>query len=101
MTRYFAEIKNNVVLRIIVADSVDWCIENLGGTWKETFKKDENKNYARIGDTYNEEKKNFISPKPFKSWELDEKCVWQPPVKKPKDFLAKWDEDSLTWKKIN
>ena len=34
---YFAELDiDNVVLRVIVADSIDWCIDNLGGTWAET-----------------------------------------------------------------
>lgn len=34
---YFAELDNdNVVARVIVADSVAWCVEHLGGTWVET-----------------------------------------------------------------
>jgi hypothetical protein len=34
---YFAELDaDNVVLRVVVADSIEWCIDNLGGTWAET-----------------------------------------------------------------
>lgn len=34
---YFAEIDaNQVVQRVIVADSAEWCADHLGGTWVET-----------------------------------------------------------------
>lgn len=34
---YFAEIDaNKVVQRVVVADSAEWCVEHLGGTWIET-----------------------------------------------------------------
>ena len=33
---YAAEIVDNVVQRVIVAPSLDWCVEHLGGTWIET-----------------------------------------------------------------
>ena len=33
---YFAEINNNGVTRVIVADTAAWCVEHLGGTWVET-----------------------------------------------------------------
>lgn len=34
---YAAELNNdNEVIRVIVAPSVDWCVEHLGGTWVET-----------------------------------------------------------------
>jgi hypothetical protein len=37
MSRYFAEIdSSNIVTRVIVADSLEWCQEALGGTWIET-----------------------------------------------------------------
>lgn len=35
--RFFAEIGgDNIVQRVIVADSVEWCAEHLGGWWVET-----------------------------------------------------------------
>lgn len=34
---YFAELDaNKVVIRVIVADSIEWCQTNLGGTWAQT-----------------------------------------------------------------
>jgi hypothetical protein len=37
MSRYFAEIDANaLVTRVIVADSLEWCQQALGGTWIET-----------------------------------------------------------------
>lgn len=37
MARYFAEIDDNgIVLRVIVADSLEWCESHIGGTWVET-----------------------------------------------------------------
>lgn len=99
MSRYFAEIDaNKTVLRVIVADSIEWCQKNLGGEWVETFiDKTDTHNYAGIGYLYSKEKKNFIAPRPFPSWTLNEKCRWIAPVEQPKNTLATWDEDKRVW----
>jgi hypothetical protein len=77
-----SEIKNNIVQRVIVADSVEWCITTFGGEWIRTY--------------YN--KDNFSSPQPYPSWTLDADCLWQPPVPYPNDgCLWTWDEETLTW----
>jgi hypothetical protein len=48
--RYFAEIgEDNVVLRVLVCDDINWLTENLGGTWEETFKTHENIKYCGKG----------------------------------------------------
>ena len=37
MASYFAEVDGSSrVVRVVVADSVEWCVTNLGGTWVET-----------------------------------------------------------------
>ena len=60
--RYFAEIKFNydtgkwVTQRVIVADSQEWCEENLGGDWVETYM---GNNYASIGAIYNPATETF------------------------------------------
>lgn len=37
MSNYCAEIdKSGAVIRVVVAESVDWCAKNLGGSWVET-----------------------------------------------------------------
>jgi len=102
MERYFAEIQNDTVVRVVVADSVDWCISALGGEWVETFANDDNKNYASIGYKYHRDKDNFSSPKIYDSWNLDEKCRWNPPVKKPDNLSGKaWSEKDKKYKTIN
>jgi hypothetical protein len=37
MPKYFAEVgTDNEVVRVVVADSLEWCADHLGGTWLET-----------------------------------------------------------------
>lgn len=36
MTRYFAEIENNIVTRVVVCNNPSWLEARLGGTWIET-----------------------------------------------------------------
>ena len=112
---HFAEIdKNNIVLRIIVADQdfidsgavgdpKNWIqtsyntqgnIHKLGGTPLR-------KNYAGVGFTYNKSLDAFIPPQPYKSWTLDEKtCTWNAPIEMPVDGTYEWDEGKLTWNKL-
>ena len=60
------------------------------------------KNFASIGDTYDQTRDAFISPDPYPSWELDEDtCLWNPPTPYPEDGkFYKWDEDTTSWKEI-
>lgn len=96
--RSFAEVKNNIVQRVvIIAEDENWCEKNLGGTWIETDIV--GKNLAGKGSIYHPDKNNFSSPQPYPSWELDKDLKWQPPVAKPKDGLAEWDEDKKEWVK--
>lgn len=94
--RYFAEIKDGVVQRVVVVNSQEWCEKALGGTWVETFMDSADKNYAGKGYTYQADKSNFASPKPYASWTLDAKCQWQPPMARPKE-PAVWDELTKEW----
>jgi hypothetical protein len=51
--RYFAEIgPGNVVSRVIVADSLSWCAENLGGWWEETYIDHPTERFAGPGLVY-------------------------------------------------
>jgi hypothetical protein len=60
------------------------------------------KNYAGIGYTYDVSRDAFVPPKPFASWLLDENtCLWNAPILRPNDGNRyQWDEDSLSWIKI-
>lgn len=100
--RYFAEIdKKNIVLRVIVAPSLEWCKGVFRGTWIETFPEKDGHNYASKEYTYHEELKNFSSPSPFVSWTLNEKCLWEAPVEKPTDKDSyMWDEATQSWSDV-
>jgi hypothetical protein len=93
-----AKIQNNIVLEVIVADSVEWCIDTFGGKWVRTYYNQQGKNFAGFGFIYYPDKDNFSSPQPYPSWTLGEDCQWQPPVPYPNDgCLWTWDEETLTW----
>ena len=57
------------------------------------------KNYAGIGFKYDQTRDAFISPKPFKSWILNETtCLWESPVAYPTDGqIYQWNETNQTW----
>ena len=70
-------------------------VHKLGGT---PFRK----NYAGIGDTYNEDKDAFIPPQPYSSWTLNnDTCQWEAPVAYPDDDKEyKWNEAITNWEEI-
>lgn len=107
---HFAEIVDGTVARVIVADTQEWCEQNLGGTWVQTSYNTQGgvhalggtplrKNYAGIGYSYDAGRDAFIPPKPFESWLLDEDtCLWNAPVAMPTEGGPfTWDEDSQSW----
>ena len=101
---YFAELNvNNVVKRVIVADSKEWCEKNLGGTWVETFVGKgsdpiNSKNYCGIGYTYLPVKNNFHSPKRFTSWIFNDIDLWISPKPIPIDGKKyDWNETVQNW----
>lgn len=102
--RYFAELDTTgIVLRVIVADDINWIADNLGGIWIETsIGGSLRKNYAGIGYKYDSTRDAFIAPKPYPSWLLDEAtCQWQTPTPMPTDGKRySWDEPTLAWKVI-
>jgi len=108
---HFAEIDaDNTVIRVIVADTKDWCENNLGGTWVQTSynthanKHPEgrplHKNYAGIG--YKWDGVGFFSPQPYPSWNKNEDTyIWEAPTPMPTDGKQySWDESTLSWIEI-
>ena len=56
------------------------------------------KNYAGMGDKYDEIRDAFIAPKPFNSWTLNETtCKWEAPKTEPVGGLHTWNEEKLQW----
>lgn len=64
------------------------------------------KNFAGIGDTYDEVRDAFYKPQPYVSWILNETtCVWEPPTPKPSitaeekaaNKRYEWNESTKAW----
>ena len=60
------------------------------------------KNYAGIGDTYDEDKDAFIPKQPFNSWTLNEDtCQWEAPSARPDDGkFYTWNEEIKSWEEV-
>lgn len=108
---HFAEIgADNKVVRVIVADTKEWCEANLGGTWIQTSYNTHagehpegrplHKNYAGIG--YHWDGIGFFAPQPYPSWTKNaDTYLWEPPVPMPTDGkFYTWNEDSKTWDEV-
>ena len=102
---HFAEIKNGIVQRVIVAeqdfinsgkvgDSFNWVQTSYGGNFR--------KNFAGIGGTYDKVRDAFISPQAYPSWTLNEDtCRWEAPTPMPNDGVKYyWDEPTVAWKEV-
>ena len=92
---HFAQLNDsNVVTQVIVvnnnellvdgveqeAKGIAFCQNLLGGTWVQTsYNGNIRKNFAGIGDSYDQQRDAFISPKPEgEGWVLDEElCGWR------------------------
>ena len=86
---HFAKIENGIVIDKIVAER-DFINSGAAGDeflWVQTsYNGNFRKNYAKIGDTYDNTRDAFISPTPFESWILNEDtCLWESPVAAPTD----------------
>lgn len=112
---HFAKInENNIVEQVIVADDIQWCIDNLGGEWVQTSYNTQGgvhggggtplrKNYAGVGYTYDKDRDAFIPPQPYPSWALNEEtCLWESPIPCPivEGKFYTWNEEFLTWLEI-
>lgn len=106
---HFAEIKDGIVQRVIVAEQDFIDSGAVSGTWVQTSYntyagqhpegRPLRKNYAGIGYVYDEVRDAFYAPQPYPSWILDEEtCIWNPPVAYPSDGNKyTWDEPSVSW----
>lgn len=56
------------------------------------------KQYAGIGFSYDHIRDEFVAPRPYPSWTLDENNDWQPPTPMPTDGEPyRWSEEDLEW----
>ena len=107
MAHYAFLDSNNVVTEVIVGIDETELIEGIDPeTWYGNFRGQTcvrtsynnriRKQYAGIGFTYDHVADQFVAPRPYASWTLDENNDWQPPTPKP-DGDYYWDEDTQTW----
>ncbi len=88
--QYFAQIENDIVVNVIVADQS--FIDTLNGNWVETTGKN-----AGIGYTFDSITDKFIRPQPYQSWSLVND-IWQAPIPMPNDEnIYYWNEIELSW----
>lgn len=107
MAHYAFLDENNIVTEVIVGRDETELIDGLDPeTWygnfrgqvckRTSYNNNIRKQYAIIGGTYDSVKDEFVRPKPFPSWALDENNDWQPPVARP-DWEHSWNEETLSW----
>jgi hypothetical protein len=98
---YAAELDSeNTVLRVICAESIIWCKDNLGGeSWYQAWRDGGQRfNFPAAGFTFDPIRNAFIPPKPYPSWVLNEStCNWDSPVAMPPGGPWEWDEDIEEW----
>lgn len=113
---HFAEIENNIVVRVLVIDQETIDTGNFGdpskfiqtsyNTWKGEHTLGGTplrKNFAAIGYTYDAQRDAFIPPKPHNSWVLNEiTCHWDAPIPYPTDGKKyQWNEETNSWTDIS
>jgi hypothetical protein len=109
---HYALIEDRAVIKVIVAEQ-DF-IDTQSGTWVQTSYNTKGgvhldngtpirKNFAGIGDIYDDTRDAFYEIQPYPSWTLNEDtCFWEAPTPFPADWDANncdWDEETLSWAK--
>lgn len=108
---HYAKVVKGKVVDVIVADSdfFDTFVDTSPGTWIQTSYNTQGgvhsgggtplrKNFAGIGDNYNDSDDAFYAPQPFNSWNLNQTTFqWEAPVAHPGGNGLFWNEDTLSW----
>lgn len=88
---HFAEIKNGVVINVIVAEQ-EWIDTQEGFEYLLSTPS----NPAFVDGLYIDGR--FTLPQPYPSWTLDENYDWQAPIQQPADGkIYSWDEQNQVW----
>lgn len=110
MAHYAFLDENNIVTEVITGIDETELIEGLhpevwygnfrGQVCKRTsYHGNIRKNFASIGDRYDERLDAFIPAKPYSSWVLNEDtCRWEAPIPYPTDGVVyRWNEEAGDW----
>jgi hypothetical protein len=98
---HFAQVKNNLVEQVIVADKEDW-VQTSYNTHQNQHTLGGNPlrgNYAGVGYHYDTTNDVFYAPQPYPSWVLNTSIwSWEAPVPYPTDGKPYyWDEQTQSW----
>ena len=107
MAHYAFLDENNVVTEVIVGVDETELIEGLDPeTWYSNFRGqickrtsyngNIRKQFASIGGTYDPLRDEFVLPKRYRLWNLDENNDWQAPIPRP-SLTAYWNETIEGW----
>lgn len=98
---YAAELNSSdVVLRVVCAESVAWCSQQLGGAfWYEAWRNGGARlNFPSAGFTYSPSLDAYIPMQPYPSWSLNTTiCQWEAPIPMPPGGPWEWDENQQAW----
>ena len=114
---HFAKVEGGTVTQVIVAEQdyintfpdkdkwVQTSYNTRGGKHYDPVTRQEDsgtplrKNYAGIGDVYDQVRDAFYPPQPYPSWTLDNAtCYWKAPKAYPNDGKQyNWDEIGRDW----
>jgi hypothetical protein len=95
MMAHFAEIKNGVVVNMIVAEQ-EWIDTQVGVEYLLSTPA----NPAYVDGLYIDGR--FTLPQPYASWTLDENYNWQAPIEHPADGnIYSWDETNQAWVEVS
>lgn len=115
---HFAQIENGIVTQVIVADQnvidsglfgVGWVQTSYNTRGNVHYGQDGQPdggfalraNYAGIGYIYDAVNDVFYAPQPYPSWVLNNTTwLWEPPIPRPENSVAVWDETTLSWVEI-
>lgn len=112
MAHYAFLDENNIVTEVIVGKDENELLDGLTPEeWYGNFRGQRcvrtsyngniRKNYAGIGDTYDEVRDAFVQRKPFASWVLNEEtCLWEAPIPMPSEYHI-WNEETTSWELVN
>jgi hypothetical protein len=98
---HFAQLEDGIVVSTIETE-YDIMEAGLVGnpSWFIEYAVDGSSRPAVFGGTYDFEKKEFIDPQPYPSWDLDSNNEWQAPLDKPSEGNYYWSEEELMWVEI-
>ena len=102
---HFAEIKDGIVQRVIVAEQDFINSGKVGDSfvWVQcSYNNNFRKQFPGNGYRYDKANDVFVAPQPYPSWTLDGNHDWQPPTARPAEVgkMYTWNESTKAWDEV-